>query len=297
MDYIFNKMKQYLDLLQDVLKNGTKVPNRTGTDTLKVFGRQMRFDLREGFPLLTTKKVHFKSIAYELLWFIKGYTNTRYLINNGVTIWNEWADENGNLGPIYGAQWRNWLKDRNALTRPVDIDEFRTDYIDQLQETILNIKRNPYSRRHIVTAWNPSHLPDESLSPQENVDIGRMALAPCHMMFQFNVEHHYIDLIMYQRSVDVFLGLPFNIASYALLLAMVAQVTNLQPREFIWMGGDTHLYYNHIDQAHIQLERNPKELAQLVLNSEIKNIDDFKYEDISLNNYNPDSHIKAEISI
>lgn len=292
-------MKQYLELLEDVLINGSRVPNRTGTDSFKVFGRQMRFNLAYGFPLLTTKKLHFKSIVHELLWFIAGDTNTTYLKDNGVKIWNEWATETGELGPVYGAQWRKWHKDEYAKLRSEywPFIESKEIDIDQLKEVIYNIKNNPYSRRHIISAWNPSHLPIENLSPQENVELGRMALAPCHMMFQFNVEGRFLDIQMYQRSVDVFLGLPFNIASYALLLCMVAQVTNLIPRELIWTGGDVHLYSNHIEQAQKQLKRKPKKLPRLLLNRDIISIDDFKYEDISLLSYNSDPHIKAEIAV
>lgn len=304
-------MKQYLNLMQNVLDNGEEKENRTGTNTLSVFGRQLRFDLRKGFPLLTTKKVHWKSVVHELLWFISGDTNTKYLRDNGVTIWDEWADEQGNLGPVYGAQWRKWPKDiyTNEWGEPARkgeaaglIYKTRTKYIDQLQDLIHTLKINPQSRRHIVSAWNPNYIPDETISPQENVALGRMALAPCHMMFQLYVsDDGYIDLLMYQRSVDVFLGLPFNIASYALLLTMISLVTYTSPRYLIWTGGDVHLYTNHLDQARLQLQRQPRELPLLgyVPNPapHVRGIDAFKYEDFMLTGYDPHPHIKAEISI
>ena len=298
-------MKQYLNLMQDVLDTGDRKLNRTGTDSISVFGRQLRFDMNEGFPLLTTKKLHWKSIVHELLWFISGDTNTKYLNDNGVRIWNEWADERGNLGPVYGYQWRRWPKDMYAKVRPATFSQEREDvieankgYIDQLQQVIAQIIKNPYSRRHIVSAWNPSHLPDERISPQENVALDRMALAPCHVMFQFNVTNNSeIDILMYQRSVDVFLGLPFNIASYALLLHMVSIVTALRPRYLIWTGGDVHLYVNHLEQAKEQLKRTPKSLPKLIYTGDIGSIDSFKYEDFILSNYTPDPHIKGEIAI
>jgi len=264
-------MKQYHDLLQHLLKNGIKRDDRTGTGTIGTFGYQMRFDLSEGFPLLTTKKLHIKSIIYELLWFIKGDTNIQYLKENKVRIWDDWADENGNLGPVYGEQWRRW-KTANGET------------IDQLSNVIHQIKNNPNSRRHLVCAWNPGV-------------IERMALPPCHCLFQFYVADGKLSCQLYQRSADTFLGVPFNIASYALLTMMVAQVCDLQPGEFIHTFGDVHLYLNHRDQAKIQLERNPRPLPSVQLNPEIKSIFDFKYEDIKLIDYDPYSHIKAAVSV
>lgn len=292
-------MRQYLSLMQNVLDRGDYQDNRTGTRTISVFGRTMRFCLLDGFPILTTKKVHFKSVLHELLWFISGDTNTKYLTDNGVTIWNEWADENGNLGPVYGYQWRKWPKDQYAIARgPIDTTiPNRGNYIDQLSDAIYQIETRPNSRRIIVSAWNPNHLPIEHLTPQANVERERMALAPCHMMFHFNVDNGYLDILMYQRSVDVFLGLPFNIASYATLLAMIAQVTGLVARDLVWVGGDVHIYENHIDQVKLQLTRTPKELPRLAINDRINSIDKFKYEDISLVGYHPDPHIKAEISV
>jgi len=264
-------MKQYHDLLQHLLKNGIKRDDRTGTGTIGTFGYQMRFDLSEGFPLLTTKKLHIKSIIYELLWFIKGDTNIQYLKENKVRIRDDWADENGNLGPVYGEQWRRW-KTANGET------------IDQLSNVIHQIKNNPNSRRHLVCAWNPGV-------------IERMALPPCHCLFQFYVADGKLSCQLYQRSADTFLGVPFNIASYALLTMMVAQVCDLQPGEFIHTFGDVHLYLNHRDQAKIQLERNPRPLPSVQLNPEIKSIFDFKYEDIKLIDYDPYSHIKAAVSV
>jgi len=292
-------MKQYIDLIERILIEGEHKENRTGVDTFSIFGAHMRFDLEKGFPLVTTKKIHFKSVVHELLWFIKGDTNTRYLTENGVSIWNEWADENGNLGPVYGYQWRNWPKDEHALgrDRAFPIYSNGKDYIDQLQEVIQRIKTNPTSRRLIISAWNPSHLPIEDAKPSLNVQMNRMALAPCHAFMQFNSRGPYLDLQMYQRSVDVFLGLPFNIASYSLLLIMVAQVTGMQPGHFIWNGGDTHLYENHISQAIKITTRAPKPLPKVVLNSKIRNIDNFTYEDITLLNYEAHPHIKADIAV
>lgn len=272
-------MKQYHDLLTHILKDGEEKGDRTGTGTLSTFGYQMRFDLSEGFPLITTKKVHFKSVVHELLWFIKGDTNTKYLSDNGVTIWNEWANESGELGPIYGKQWRDW-----------------SGY-DQLLSVIDNIKVNPDSRRHIVSTWNVPELPEELLSPRINVDSGRMALAPCHTLFQFYVVNGKLSCQLYQRSADVFLGVPFNIASYALLTMMIAQVCDLEVGEFIHTLGDAHLYSNHIEQAKTQLERKERILPEVVLNPAIKDIEAFSYEDIRLYGYNPHPTIKAEISI
>jgi thymidylate synthase len=261
-------MKQYLDLLQDILDNGVDKGDRTGTGTRSVFGRQMRFDLSEGFPLLTTKKVHLKSIIYELLWFLKGDTNVRYLQEHGVRIWNEWADENGDLGPVYGAQWRNW----------------NNEGIDQIKNLIETLKKNPNDRRMIVTAWNPSQVPN-------------MALPPCHMMFQFYVANNKLSCMLYQRSCDMFLGVPFNIASYSLLLMMVAQVTGLKPGDFIYTTGDTHLYLNHLEQARLQITRTPRQLPTMSINPDVKDIFEFQYEDFKLENYDPYDHIKATVSV
>jgi thymidylate synthase len=264
-------MRQYLNLLDFVLKNGTKKQDRTGTGTLNIFGYQMRFDLSKGFPLLTTKKLHLKSIIYELLWFLKGDINIKYLNDNGVTIWDEWADENGNLGPIYGYQWRSWPTCEGK-------------HIDQITGLINSIKNNPDSRRHIISAWNVA-------------DLEHMALPPCHVLFQFYVENGTLSCQLYQRSADIFLGVPFNIASYSLLLIMIAQVTKLTPGEFIHTFGDAHIYSNHIDQVRLQLTRQPRKLPTMKLNREIENIFDFNYDDFSLENYNPHPHIKGEISV
>jgi thymidylate synthase len=264
-------MRQYLDLLDFVLKNGTKKEDRTGTGTLNIFGYQMRFDLNKGFPLLTTKKLHLKSIIYELLWFLKGDTNIKYLNDNGVTIWDEWADENGDLGRIYGYQWRSW-------------PSYDGKHIDQITGLINSIKNNPDSRRHIVSAWNVA-------------DLEYMALPPCHVLFQFYVEKGTLSCQLYQRSADIFLGVPFNIASYSLLLVMIAHVTKLTPGEFIHTLGDAHIYSNHISQVKLQLTRNPRKLPNIKLNRDIRNIFDFDYNDFSLENYNPHPHIKGEISV
>lgn len=264
-------MKQYLQLLNRILTEGVKKDDRTGTGTLSVFGNQMRFDLSDGFPLLTTKKLHLKSIIYELLWFLRGDTNIKYLKDHGVSIWDEWADANGELGPVYGHQWRSW-PDYNGGT------------IDQISAVIDQIKHHPESRRMIVSAWNVAEVP-------------QMALPPCHCMFQFYVANGKLSLQLYQRSADTFLGVPFNIASYALLLMMVAQVTGLKPGEFIHTTGDTHLYLNHIEQAKLQLSREPRPLPTMRLNPDVKDIFSFKYEDFLLENYNPWPHIKAEVSV
>ncbi len=274
-------MKQYLDLLETVLKNGTVKTDRTGTGTMSIFGPQLRFNLADGFPMLTTKKLHLKSIIYELLWFLKGDTNIKYLQKNGVKIWNEWADENGDLGPVYGAQWRNW----------------NNEGIDQISEVINQIKTNPDSRRLIVSAWNPSVMPTSSNSFSQNVAEGRAALPPCHAWFQFYVANGKLSLQMYQRSADIFLGVPFNVASYSLLLLMVAQVTGLEPGEFIHTFGDAHIYLNHMDQVNLQLTREPKELPKMILNKSINNIFDFNYEDFKLESYDPYPSIKGKISI
>ena len=264
-------MKQYLDLLKHVMENGSDKSDRTGTGTRSVFGYQMRFDLSEGFPLLTTKKLHTKSIIHELLWFLKGDTNIKYLQENGVSIWNEWADANGNLGPVYGQQWRSWAT-RDGKT------------IDQVSNVIEQIKKNPDSRRLIVSAWNPG-------------DIDKMKLPPCHVLFQFYVQNGKLSCQLYQRSADIFLGVPFNIASYALLTMMVCQVCNLKPGEFIHTFGDAHIYSNHFDQVMLQVTRIPKKLPSLNMNPLIKNIFDFKFEDFSIINYDPHPSIKASVAV
>jgi len=277
-------MKQYLDLMRHVKENGTQKGDRTGTGTLSVFGYQMRFNLAEGFPLVTTKKCHLKSIIHELLWFLKGETNIEYLSKNGVKIWDAWADESGDLGPVYGYQWRNWPSPSNTQ-------------IDQISEIIKLIKNNPNSRRIIVSAWNVADLPDESISPQENVRQKKMALAPCHAFFQFYVADGKLSCQLYQRSADIFLGVPFNIASYALLTMMIAQVSNLEVGDFIHTLGDAHLYNNHLEQVDEQLSREPLSLPALKINTDVKDIFDFKFEDFKLNNYEAHAHIKAPISI
>jgi thymidylate synthase len=264
-------MRQYLDLLQDILTNGVTKTDRTGTGTISVFGRQMRFDLSKGFPLVTTKKLHLKSIIHELLWFLKGDTNVKYLQENGVRIWNEWADENGELGHIYGYQWRLW-------------PDYNGGHIDQIAEVVRQIKETPDSRRMIVSAWNVA-------------DIPLMNLPPCHAFFQFYVADGKLSLQLYQRSADTFLGVPFNIASYALLLQMMAQVTGLQPGEFVHTLGDTHLYLNHLDQARLQLQREPRPLPTMHINPDVKSIFDFRYEDFTLEGYDPHPHIAATVSV
>jgi len=264
-------MKQYLELCKHVLENGVKKQDRTGTGTISTFGYQMRFNLKDGFPLLTTKKVHLKSIIYELLWFIQGNTNVRYLQENGVRIWNEWADEDGNLGPIYGHQWRSWTG-----------ADGRTH--DQLKEVIEQIKTNPNSRRLIISAWNVG-------------DLDKMALPPCHTLFQFYVVNGKLSCQLYQRSGDLFLGVPFNIASYALLTMMISQVCDLEPGEFIHTFGDVHIYLNHIEQVKLQLTREPRELPTMKINPNVKNIFEFQYEDFSLENYHPHPPIKGVVSV
>lgn len=261
-------MKQYLDLLRDVLENGVDKLDRTGVGTRSVFGRQMRFDLNKGFPLMTTKKMHLKSIIHELLWFIKGDTNIKYLQDNGVRIWNEWADENGDLGPIYGSQWRNW----------------NNDGIDQLANVIETLKHNPNDRRMIVSAWNVSKIPD-------------MKLPPCHMLFQFYVANNKLSCMLYQRSCDMFLGVPFNIASYALLTMMIAQVCGLELGEFVHTLADTHIYHNHFEQVKEQLSREPLPLPTMKLNPEVKNINDFTYDDFTLENYQSYDKITAKVAV
>jgi thymidylate synthase len=277
-------MKQYLDLMRHVKENGVQKGDRTGTGTVSVFGYQMRFDLSKGFPLVTTKKCHLKSIIHELLWFLRGETNTRYLTDNGVKIWNEWADEQGELGPVYGYQWRNWPTPDGR-------------HIDQIKEIIQLLQDNPNSRRIIVSAWNAADLPDESVSPQENVKQGRMALAPCHAFFQFYVAEGKLSCQLYQRSADIFLGVPFNIASYALLTMMVAQVVGLEVGDFVHTLGDAHLYNNHLEQVDEQLSRTPYALPTMKLNPQISNIFDFTYDDFELLDYQAHPHIKAPISI
>jgi len=282
-------MQQYLDLMRHVKVNGTQKGDRTGTGTISVFGYQMRFDLAKGFPLVTTKKCHLKSIIHELLWFLKGETNTQYLSENAVKIWDAWADESGDLGPVYGYQWRNW---------PIASKDGANDgQIDQISEIIQLLKSNPNSRRIIVSAWNVADLPDETISPQDNVKQGRMALAPCHAFFQFYVADGKLSCQLYQRSADIFLGVPFNIASYALLTMMVAQVVGLQVGDFIHTFGDAHLYNNHLQQVDEQLSRTPYSLPTLKINPDIKDLFAFKFEDFELINYEAHPHIKAPISI
>ena len=274
-------MKQYHDLLKHVLENGIEKGDRTGTGTKSVFGYQMRFDLSEGFPMVTTKKLHLKSIIYELLWFIAGDTNIEYLQENGVRIWNEWADEKGDLGPVYGAQWRNW----------------NGDGIDQIKNLIEGLKNNPDSRRHMVSAWNPSVMPDTSVSFSENVANGKAALPPCHAFFQFYVADGKLSCQLYQRSADIFLGVPFNIASYALFTMMVAQVCGYEYGDFVHSFGDAHIYNNHMEQIELQLSREPRPLPQMKFNPDIKDIFEFKFEDFSLENYDPHPHIKGKVAI
>lgn len=264
-------MKQYLDLLDRILNEGAVKGDRTGTGTMSVFGHQMRFNLQEGFPLLTTKQLHLKSIIHELLWFLKGDTNVKYLQDNGVRIWNEWADEDGSLGHIYGYQWRSW-------------PDYDGGFIDQISQAVHDIKHNPDSRRIIVSAWNVA-------------DLKKMNLPPCHLLFQFYVADGKLSLQLYQRSADTFLGVPFNIASYALLLMMMAQVCGLEPGDFVHTTGDTHLYQNHLEQARLQLSREPRPLPRMVINPNVKDIFDFKFEDFKLEDYNPHPHIKAQVSV
>lgn len=264
-------MKQYLDLVKEILDNGVGKSDRTGTGTKSIFGHQMRFNLEEGFPLLTTKKLHLKSIIHELLWFLKGDTNVHYLQENGVRIWNEWADENGDLGHVYGYQWRSW-------------PTYNGGHIDQIKEVIRQIKETPDSRRMIVSAWNVA-------------DLDKMNLPPCHLLFQFYVADGRLSLQLYQRSADTFLGVPFNIASYALLLQMMAQVTGLKAGDFVHTTGDTHLYLNHLEQAQLQLTRTPRPLPRMVINPDVKDLFDFRYEDFQLEGYDPWPHISAKVSV
>jgi thymidylate synthase len=274
-------MKQYLDLIQHVIDHGITKEDRTGTGTKSVFGYQMRFDLSEGFPMVTTKKLHLKSIIHELLWFLKGDTNIQYLNDNGVKIWDAWADESGDLGPVYGYQWRNW----------------NGNGIDQIAEVVDTIKNNPDSRRMIVSAWNPSVLPDTSRSFSENVANNKAALPPCHAFFQFYVSDGKLSCQLYQRSADIFLGVPFNIASYALFTMMMAQVTGLGYGDFIHTFGDAHIYNNHMEQINLQLSREPRPLPRMIINPEVKNIFEFSFKDFNLVAYNPHPHIKGSVSV
>ena len=274
-------MKQYHELVKHVLEQGNDKGDRTGTGTKSVFGYQMRFDLSDGFPMVTTKKLHLKSIIYELLWFLTADTNINYLTENGVKIWNSWADKNGDLGPVYGHQWRNW----------------NNDDIDQITDVIATLKNNPNSRRMMVSAWNPSVMPDTSQSFDDNVANGKAALPPCHAFFQFYVANGKLSCQLYQRSADIFLGVPFNIASYALFTMMMAQVCGYQPGEFIHTFGDAHIYNNHVEQLELQLSRTPRPLPKMILNPEIKDIFDFKFEDFILEGYNPHPHIKGAVAV
>ena len=274
-------MKQYHDLIKHVVDNGTQKHDRTGTGTKSVFGHQMRFDLSKGFPMVTTKKLHLKSIVYELLWFLNGDTNIGYLQENGVRIWNEWADEKGDLGPVYGHQWRNW----------------NSEEVDQISDIINTLKTNPDSRRMLVSAWNPSVMPDSSKTFSENVADGKAALPPCHAFFQFYVADGKLSCQLYQRSADIFLGVPFNIASYALFTMMMAQVCGYQVGDFIHTFGDAHIYNNHMQQIELQLSREPKALPKMILNPDVKSIFDFKFDDFTLVDYNPHPHIKGAVAI
>ncbi len=274
-------MKQYHDLIKHVVDNGTQKHDRTGTGTKSVFGYQMRFDLSKGFPMVTTKKLHLKSIVYELLWFLNGDTNIGYLQENGVRIWNEWADKKGDLGPVYGHQWRNW----------------NSEEVDQISDIINTLKTNPDSRRMLVSAWNPSVMPDSSKTFSENVADGKAALPPCHAFFQFYVADGKLSCQLYQRSADIFLGVPFNIASYALFTMMMAQVCGYQVGDFIHTFGDAHIYNNHMQQIELQLSREPKALPKMILNPDVKSIFDFKFDDFTLVDYNPHPHIKGAVAI
>ena len=277
-------MKTYLDLLQTILDTGTRQSDRTGTGTISLFGHQMRFDLSQGFPAVTTKKLHFKSIIHELLWFLSGDTNIRYLNDNGVRIWDGWATDEGELGPVYGAQWRNWVAADGS-------------HIDQVERLLEDLKNRPDSRRHIISAWNPALLPDESRSPKENAAAGLQALPPCHTMFQFHVADGRLSCQLYQRSADVFLGVPFNIASYSLLTMMVAQVVGLEPGDFVHTFGDVHIYLNHREQVQTQLAREPYPLPQMLINPDVKDLFRFRYEDFELVNYQCHPVIRAPIAI
>ncbi len=277
-------MRQYLDLMRHVLEHGVRREDRTGTGTLSIFGWQMRFDLAEGFPAVTTKRLHLRSIIHELLWFLRGETNIRYLHEHGVTIWDEWATEDGELGPIYGRQWRAWRTPDGRV-------------VDQIAQAVEQIRTRPHSRRILVSAWNVADLPDEGMSPQDNVRAGRMALAPCHTFFQFYVAEGRLSCQLYQRSADIFLGLPFNIASYALLTMMVAQVTGLRPGELVHTLGDAHLYLNHLEQARTQLAREPRPLPRMRINPEVRDLFAFRYEDFELVGYDPHPPIKAPVAV
>ncbi|GMG87856.1 thymidylate synthase [Biformimicrobium ophioploci] len=277
-------MKQYLDLMRHVRDHGSRKTDRTGTGTISVFGYQMRFDLEEGFPLVTTKKCHLRSIIHELLWFLQGDTNTAYLREHGVTIWDEWADDSGDLGPVYGYQWRNWPAPDGRQ-------------IDQIKVVLDQLRNRPDSRRLMVSAWNPADLPDEGVSPQDNVAQGRMALAPCHTLIQFYVVDGRLSCQLYQRSADIFLGVPFNIASYALLTMMVAQVSGLRPGEFIHTFGDAHLYSNHLEQVEQQLAREPRPMPRMELNPAVTDLFEFRFEDFTLHDYNPHPHISAPVAV
>jgi len=277
-------MRTYLQLLQDILDKGSRKQDRTGTGTISLFGYQMRFDLGQGFPCMTSKKLHLRSIIHELLWFLKGNTNVAYLNENGVSIWDEWADENGSLGPVYGAQWRDWLAPDGR-------------HIDQMKLLLDDLRNRPHSRRHIISAWNPAVLPDESRSPQDNVRAGLQALPPCHTMFQFHVADGRLSCQMYQRSADVFLGVPFNIASYALLTMMIAQVVGLEPGDFILSLGDAHIYLNHLEQVNLQLSRDTFPLPVMQINPERKDLFDFVYEDFELQDYRCHAGIRAPIAV
>jgi len=277
-------MRTYLQLLQDILDKGSRKEDRTGTGTISLFGYQMRFDLAQGFPCMTTKKLHLRSIIHELLWFLKGDTNVAYLNENGVSIWDEWADEKGNLGPVYGAQWRDWLAPDGR-------------HIDQMKLLLDDLRNRPHSRRHIISAWNPAVLPDESRSPQDNARAGLQALPPCHTMFQFHVADGRLSCQMYQRSADVFLGVPFNIASYALLTMMIAQVVGLEPGDFILSLGDAHIYLNHLEQVNLQLSRDTFPLPVMQINPERKDLFDFVYEDFELQDYRCHAGIRAPIAV
>jgi thymidylate synthase len=277
-------MKTYLDLLQSILERGTRKADRTGTGTLSLFGYQMRFDLAQGFPAVTTKKLHLKSIIHELLWFLRGDTNIRYLQENGVSIWNEWATEDGELGPVYGAQWRNWIAPDGRR-------------IDQVAQLLQDLRERPDSRRHIVSAWNPALLPDETRSPRENAALGLQALPPCHALFQFHVADGRLSCQLYQRSADVFLGVPFNIASYALLTMMIAQVVGLEPGEFVHTFGDVHIYMNHLEQVQTQLSREPLPLPRMQINPAVRDLFAFRYEDFELLDYRCHPAIPAPIAV
>ncbi len=277
-------MKQYHELMRHVMQNGHRKSDRTGTGTISVFGYQMRFDLQQGFPLVTTKKLHLRSIIHELLWFLRGETNIAYLKENGVSIWDEWATEEGDLGPVYGKQWRSWEAADGSS-------------VDQIAMLLHSLKHNPDSRRHMVSAWNPAVLPDTSISPRENAALGRQALPPCHCLFQFYVVDNTLSCQLYQRSADIFLGVPFNIASYSLFTLMLAQVCGYKPGDFVHTFGDAHLYSNHYEQAELQLSRDFRPLPTMEINPEVKDIFGFKYEDFKLVGYDPHPHIKAAVAV